>query len=276
MGQLDNETAADASATGGEPSLLEDLDAGVLTLTLNRPERSNAVDGATWEALRERLRHTSDDPAVRAVVLASSGKNFCAGADLGRPSTEAVAERSHLRFMRMVGEVVRDLHDLPVPTIARVPGAAFGAGWNLALACDFVIAAPEARFCQVFTKRGLAVDSGGSWLLPRIVGLQRAKSLVLTARELSAEEALELGLVTELVAARELDDAVAELAAALADGPPIALNLSKALLNESSTVSLAGALEAEARAQTVVLGSEDAAEALRAFAEKRTPRFAGR
>jgi enoyl-CoA hydratase/carnithine racemase len=259
-----------------EKSLLMDLSRGVLTLTINRPARSNAIDPQTWRTLRYELRGAADDPEVRAVVITGSGRNFCAGADLGRTSTGAAADHSHLRFMREVGEVIRTLHHLPMPTIACVQGAAVGAGWNLALACDVVVAAEGARFCQVFARRGLAVDSGGSWLLPKLVGLQRAKELILFARELSAAEAHELGLVTRLVGLAELDDTVWKLATELADGAPIALSLSKALVNESYGADLAHALESEARAQTAVLASEDGAEALAAFVEKRTPRFVGR
>jgi enoyl-CoA hydratase/carnithine racemase len=268
--------AVDAAAPALSTSLLARLDAGVLTLTLNRPDRSNAIDGPTWALLLERLRGVADDPEIRVVVLSSVGKNFCAGADLAQESTGAAAERSHLRFMQMVADVIRSLHHLRVPTIACVSGAAFGAGWNLALACDVVLASDGARFCQVFSRRGLAVDSGGSWLLPRLVGLQRAKEIVLTAREIHADEALDLGLVTRVVPLDDLEDTVAGVAAQLAAGAPIALGLSKAMLNESFAASLDQALESEARAQSVVLASEDGAEALRAFVEKRPPRFTGR
>ena len=257
-------------------TLLLDAANGVLTLTLNRPERSNAIDQATWAALTQTLRDAGENPSIRAVVLAGAGKNFCAGADLSPSGTEAAAEQSHLRFMRAVGETVRTLHHLPVPTVAKVHGAAFGAGWNLALACDLVVATDDARFCQVFARRGLAVDSGASWLLPRLIGLQRAKELALLGTEVSASDAHALGLVTRLAPPDQIDAVVDDVARQLVAGAPMALSLTKSMLNASHGATLDEALEGEARAQSVVLASADGAEALAAFVEKRPPQFVGR
>jgi enoyl-CoA hydratase/carnithine racemase len=151
-----------------------------------------------------------------------------------------------------------------------------GAGWNLALGCDFVVATPESRFCQVFSKRGLSVDLGGSWLLPRMVGLQQAKRLVLLAETINAEEACSLGLVTWVKPAAEIDAFVADLAGRLASGPPVALAQSKGLLNDGADATLQQALANEARAQPGNFATADSIEAYAAFADKREPEFTGR
>jgi 2-(1,2-epoxy-1,2-dihydrophenyl)acetyl-CoA isomerase len=178
--------------------------------------------------------------------------------------------------MTEVNEACLALHRLPIPTIARVDGVAVGAGMNLALGCDFVVASSRARFSEIFVKRGLSVDFGGSWLLPRLVGLHRAKELVLLGDMLGAEQAREWGLVREVVEPAALDDAVARLAGRLLAGPPTAMRLSKRMLNDSFEATLDRALEDEARSQQVNFATEDTAEAGRAFLEKRDPVFTGR
>ncbi|MEN4474452.1 enoyl-CoA hydratase/isomerase family protein [Mycolicibacterium cosmeticum] len=249
--------------------LSEDHD-GVRTLTLNRPERRNAIDPELWLALAQALRaaDTSDD--VRAVVLTGAGGAFCSGADIG--TGEAVHPR---RKLQRLTDVALTLHNLSVPTIAKVTGVAVGAGWNLALGCDFVVATPESRFCQIFAKRGLSVDLGGSWLLPKIVGLQQAKRLVMLADMISAAEAHRLGLVSWVQAATEIDAFVDELAGRLAGGPPFALAQSKALLNDGAAVSFAQAVANEARAQPGNFATTDSGEAYAAFAAERDPSFTG-
>ena len=178
--------------------------------------------------------------------------------------------------MRRLTEVALALHELTVPTIAKVTGVAVGAGWNLALGCDFVVATPESRFCQVFSKRGLSVDLGGSWLLPKLVGLQQAKRLVLLAETIDADEARSLGLVTWVKPAAEIDEFVSDLAGRLAAGPPVALAQSKGLLNDGADATLREALANEARAQPGNFATADSTEAYAAFAEKREPAFTGR
>jgi enoyl-CoA hydratase/carnithine racemase len=178
--------------------------------------------------------------------------------------------------MRRLTDVALLLHELPVSTIAKVTGVAVGAGWNLALGCDLVVATPESRFSQIFAKRGLSVDLGGSWLLPKLVGLQQAKWLALLAETIDAEEAQALNLVTWVVSDEEIDAFVADVAARLVAGPAIALAQTKALLNEGADRTLRDALANEARAQAVNFATADAAEAYAAFAEKREPTFTGR
>ncbi|MDQ4116779.1 MAG: enoyl-CoA hydratase/isomerase family protein, partial [Actinomycetota bacterium] len=191
-----------------DPVLLTHDEGGVRTLTLNRPHRRNAVDRALWDALGEALTAITDDLGVRAVVLTGADGAFCAGADL----SGGVPDEHPLRGMRRVNDVALLLHELPQPTVAAVDGVAVGAGWNLALGCDLVVATPRARFSQIFARRGLSLDFGGSWLLPRIVGLQQAKRIALLADVIGADEARALGLVTDVVAADELDGHVAALA----------------------------------------------------------------
>ncbi|WP_053753667.1 enoyl-CoA hydratase/isomerase family protein [Streptomyces sp. MMG1533] len=253
--------------------LLSSDTGGVRTLTLNRPHRRNAIDPGLWAALRGALTEAAHDRAVRALVLTGAGGAFCSGADL----TAAGDDHRHpLDKVRDLNDVAVLLHELPVPTVAKVTGAAVGAGWNLALGCDLVVATPESRFSQVFARRGLSPDCGGSWLLPRLAGLQQAKRLALLAETIDAEEARSLGLVTWVVPAEGIDAFVSDLAGRLALGPPVALGQTKALLNEAAGRTLREALASEARAQAVNFATADAPEAYSAFAEKREPRFTGR
>jgi 2-(1,2-epoxy-1,2-dihydrophenyl)acetyl-CoA isomerase len=178
--------------------------------------------------------------------------------------------------MRRVGQACLALHQIPQPVIAKVGGVAAGAGLNLALGCDIIVASDDARFSEIFAKRGLTVDFGGSWLLPRLVGLHKAKELVLLADIIDAAQARDLGLVNRVVPASELDAFVDDWARRLAAGPPLALSMSKRLLNESMAMSLDQALEAEALAQNVNFTTKDTTEAMLAFVEKREPRFEGR
>jgi len=178
--------------------------------------------------------------------------------------------------MRTIGSVALALHRLPKPTIAKVDGVAVGAGCNLAFGCDLVVASERARFSEIFSRRGLSIDFGGSWLLPRRLGLHKAKELAFFADLIGAVEAAQLGLVNRVVPADDLDDFVAGWAARLAASPPLALSLTKALLDDSSSMSMATAIEREAEAQAVCIGSEDGREALSAFLEKREARFSGR
>lgn len=254
-----------------EPVLLsEDCD-GVRTLTLNRPRRKNAITPELWIALRDALDRAGRDRSVRALVLTGAGGSFCSGADI------SVADDVHPRDkLQRLTDVALALHELSVPTVAKVTGVAVGAGWNLALGCDLVVATPESTFCQIFSKRGLSIDLGGSWLLPKLVGLQQAKRLALLADTIDAGEAQALNLVTWVVSATEIDAFVNDLTGRLAAGPPIALAQTKALLNEGADRTMRDALANEARAQGVNFATEDAAAAYAAFAQRREPSFTGR
>lgn len=259
-----------------DPVLLTDDADGVRTLTLNRPKRRNALNIELWEALRDALTQAGDDTGVRALVLTGAGGAFCSGADVVAADMSRPADGSHpVNRLRILSEVVLLLQELPKPTIAKVGGAAVGAGWNLALGCDMVVATPESTFSQVFARRGLSVDSGGSWLLPRLVGWQQAKRLIFLAETIGADEAHALNLVTWVVPGEEIDEFVNGLGRRLAAGPPVALAQSKALLHENANGTLRDALAGEARAQAVNFATADAPEAYEAFAEKREPRFTG-
>ena len=181
-----------------------------------------------------------------------------------------------LASMRHVADVALALHRLPQPTIAKVGGVAAGAGANMAFGCDLIVASDEARFTEIFARRGLTIDFGGSWLLPRLVGLHKAKELAFFADILSAKEAETLGVVNRVVPAGELDAFVDDWVRRLAAGPPIALAQTKLLLNNSMGVTLEEALHAEGAAQTVNISTHDTAEAMAAFLGKREPRFEGR
>ncbi|SRR5581483_5648181 len=255
-------------------TLQVDRSDGVVTVTLDRPERKNAINDVMWDELLATFRAiAANADHDRVVVITGAGGAFCSGADIGGG---AAADGNALAHMRHVGDVCASLHDIPQPTIAKVGGVAAGAGLNLALGCDLVVASDEARFSEIFARRGLSVDFGGSWVLPRLVGLHKAKELVLLADIIGAKEAMEIGIVNRVVPASELDAFVDDWARRLAQGPPIALGLSKKLLDQSSAVSLAQALEAEAQAQSLNFTTNDTAEAMLAFVEKRDPRFRGR
>lgn len=254
-------------------TLIVERSEGVVTVTMNRPEKKNAANMTMWRELQATFREIADRSDDRVVVLTGAGGAFCSGADLGDPAT---LEMHHLPRMRLIDSVVVALHRLPQPTIAKVGGVAAGAGCNMALGCDLIVASEDARFSEIFSQRGLSVDFGGSWLLPRLIGLHRAKELVFFADILSAADAASFGLLNRVVPPDELDDFVQGWATRLAAGPPLAMSMSKAMLNNSVAPSIEHAVETEGYAQSVNFGTQDAGEAMRAFIEKRSPTFTGR
>jgi len=254
---------------------------GVGWIVLNRPEARNAMNAEMRQLYLDALQRCGDDPDIRAVVLTGTGKGFCTGADLsgaraaggqgGPPHPGATRDA-----MRPSQRVIRALWDLEKPIVAGVNGVAAGLGAHLAYACDLVIAADDARFIEIFVRRGLAVDAGGGFLLPRHVGLHRAKELVFFGDDLTAQEAERLGLVNRVVPAAELEKAVREWAERLAQGPTFAIGLSKRLLNRSLQADMDTLFAEEAFTQALVAGSEDMREGMRSFMEKRAPAFKGR
>jgi 2-(1,2-epoxy-1,2-dihydrophenyl)acetyl-CoA isomerase len=258
-------------------SLLIERSDGVVTCTLNRPEKKNAVTSEMWVGLIDLFEAVATNPDDRVLVITGAGDGFCSGADLGDSGTAEAASGvgGALAGMRTVGNAALALHDLAKPTIAAVNGVAAGAGCNLALGCDLVIASDRARFSEIFSKRGLTVDFGGSWVLPRLVGVHRAKELVLLADVIDAAEADRIGLVNRVVAHDDLGPTVHELATRLANMAPRALAGSKRLLNQSFAVSLAEAIEAENTTQALMSTTSDTKEAIMSFFEKREPRFTG-
>ena len=262
----------------GSDGLLVEENGPVVTITIDRPEVMNAMTTEMFANFGRICRQVSTDPGVRAVVVTGSGGNFCSGADVGPQGQDAAAEeRPHqLRTMRLISETVIALHELQHPVVAKVRGVAVGAGMNLALGCDMVVASDTARFSEIFARRGLSLDFGGSWLLPRQVGLNRAKELALLAEVIDAAEADRIGLVNRIVAEADLDAHVADVVERIAAGPPLALSMSKALLNNGAQTSMSQALEAEGQAQATNFGTQDTREAARAWIEKRQPEFEGR
>jgi len=257
--------------------LLEAFDSGVVTLALNRPERLNALSADMLAALRDSLARIAAERSVRVVVLTGAGRGFCAGGDVKRMASGAIAYDAPdaVAVLRQKMEVVRTLHDLPKPTIAMVNGPAAGAGLALALACDLRIAGASARFTTAFAKVGLPGDFGGTYLLSAIVGPARARELYLTGDVLDAQQALACGLVTRAVADAELAAVTRDLALRLAAGPPLAYAFMKRNLDAAQTLDLGAVLDLEADHQIAASRTADHAEATRAFVEKRPPAFTG-
>lgn len=247
---------------------------GVVTLTLNRPDKLNSITGAMWGGLRDVFDDVASNRDDRVLVITGAGKGFCSGADLVAQDMPR-GTGGRLEHMRGVGRSAAALRDIGKPTIAKVNGVAAGAGLNLALGCDLVIASDAARFSAIFVQRGLSIDYGGSWLLPRLIGMHKAKELAFLADVIDAAEAERMGIVNRVVPADDLDAAVDTVVARLLQMAPIALAQTKHLLDQAFTVTFAEAVEAEAAAQVVNLSSDDAKEAVRAFMEKRNPQFSG-
>ena len=252
-------------------------DAGVVTVRLNRPERKNAISADMWHGLIDVFDEVAERRDDRVLVITGAGDAFTSGADLTAPGAGDVAHSvgTALYSMRLVGRCALRLHELPKPTIAAVNGVAIGAGCNLALGCDLIVAADTARFSEIFPRRGLSLDFGGSWVLPRLIGLHKAKELAFLGDTVSGEEAERIGLVNRVVPAAELSKAVDELARRVASMPPLQLSIIKRQLNQSYAMSMSDALEFEDVAQSLAFGSKDTAEAITAFVERRDPHFTG-
>jgi 2-(1,2-epoxy-1,2-dihydrophenyl)acetyl-CoA isomerase len=254
------------------------LDNAVAWVTLNRPEQRNAVNAEMRDELIGVFAEARTNADIRAVVLTGSGKGFCTGADLSGPRGQGPSGPGAGReLMKSSSQrLMRAVWDLEKPVVAAVNGVAAGLGSHLAFASDFVIAAAEARFIEVFVRRGIAVDAAGAFLLPRLVGLQKAKEMVFFGDDLSADEAQRIGLVSKVVPADQLEATARTWAERLAQGPTFAIGMSKRLLNRSLESSLETALEEEAMAQMLVTQSEDTREGMTAFMERRQPQFKGR
>jgi 2-(1,2-epoxy-1,2-dihydrophenyl)acetyl-CoA isomerase len=271
-----------------EPPLDEQViareDGGVLWLTLNRPEAANAVTPDQRDRLIALLEDASGRLEVRAVVITATGKHFCTGADL-RNSRQGPVRPEGVPEL-VIGDVARMIHagaqrlitavvDCEKPVIGAINGTAAGIGAHLALACDLVVAAEEARFIEVFVRRGLVPDGAGAWLLPRRIGLQKAKEMMFFGDAVSAAEAERLGLVNRVVPADELEKVAGEWAARLASGPTRSIGLTKALLNRSLDSDRATAFREEALAQELNMQTHDANEGVDAFKERRDPDYLG-
>ncbi len=259
--------------------LIYEVKDGVATLTLNRPDRLNALGGSLRDDLHDAITRSSADSDVRVMVITGAGKGFCSGGDVKamqeakdgkreRPLLEKIAPGRDRTLLAM--------REAPQPIIAAVNGAAAGAGMNLALGCDIRLASTAAKFTQAFVKRGLHPDWGGTYFLPRLVGMAKACELIFTGEIIDAQEALRLGIVNAVYQPEELLPATYELARKIAGGPPVAIRLAKRALYHSEESDLRGALEFETFAQNVCSETEDAREGIKAFVEKRAPQFKGR
>jgi 2-(1,2-epoxy-1,2-dihydrophenyl)acetyl-CoA isomerase len=258
-------------------TILFSVDGGIARLTLNRPDKLNSFNTQMHAEVRDALQRLTGGDA-RVLVLTGAGRGFCAGQDLGDRTVAPGGERVDLgeSIDKYYKPLILALHNLPLPVIAAVNGVAAGAGANIALACDLVIAARSASFVQAFSKIGLLPDSGGTWTLPRLVGDARALGLTLLGGKLAAEQAAAWGMIWQCVDDAEFASSVEALAQQLAAAPTRGLASTKAAIRGSWQHSLADQLDVERDAQRELGRSADYAEGVAAFVEKRSPRFAGR
>jgi len=260
-----------------EHLLIETTAAGVRTITLNRPERLNAVNPRLADELPLAMAQAAHDDAVRVVVITGAGRGFCAGLDLGERSLREDADRAtRLDPYYWVGRWVHSITSCEKPVIAAVNGAAAGAGFGLALACDFRLVSAGATITAGYVRRGLSPDAGVTWFLPRLIGHARATDIILTGRDVRADEAERIGLATTVLADDAFAEGVQRYAAQLAAGAPLALALSKRLLLASADATLDAQLREEFTHIKSCFASADVREAMAAFKEKRVPTFEGR
>ncbi|WP_375485144.1 enoyl-CoA hydratase/isomerase family protein [uncultured Mycobacterium sp.] len=264
-----------------QPGVLSETCGGIMTITLNRPEAANALRPDDRDAVIALLSAADADADVRVAVLRANGKHFCAGADMAsladrRSTVDKQVLDPMRRIMNGAQKLVAAVLDCSKPVITAVQGAATGLGAHLVYASDLVIATENAYFAESFVKRGLVVDGGGCYLLPRRIGMQKSKEMAFFGEKLTASEALALGLVNRVVTPGELDSAVAQFAERLAAAPTTAITLTKRLLNDSPDSNRANAFLAEAMAQEVQSYAHDSKEGVQAFIEKRSTKFTGR
>ena len=265
-----------------ETIMVEKREGGILVITLNRPERMNALTDRSYTELYSALDDAENDNESRVVVLTGAGKAFCAGADFSPEEDQrrglSRASAAEVRHQLKVGpqKVTSKLYGLSKPTIAMVNGGAVGLGLDFALACDIRVGSRQSRFRVAFTRMGLVPGDGGAWLLPRVIGLPKALQITFTAELVEAEEACRLGLLNELADHEELEERTMALARKIAQGPPLAIGLDKVLLHNGMETDLATAMELAAFAQGICATSEDHREAVAAFQEKREPVFRGK
>lgn len=267
-----------------ETPVLAALEGGVLTLTLNRPQRLNAMSHPLIEAMNVQLKRAREDSAVRAILLTGTGRGFCAGADLagpgpGDPTGDPAAggQRDVGAVMdRIFNPMIRAMRDLPKPIVAAVNGVAAGGGANLALACDIVIAARSARFDQAFVRISLIPDLGGTWFLPHTVGDARARALAMLGSSVPAEEAQRMGMIWQVVDDAALVDEAGKIASRLASGPTLSYAAIKNAINAAATNTLDQQLDLERDSQRELGRSADFKEGVAAFLAKRAPNFTGR
>jgi 2-(1,2-epoxy-1,2-dihydrophenyl)acetyl-CoA isomerase len=258
-----------------QPVLLDKVEGGVLTLTLNRPERLNALNGALIEALSAGIKRAGTDPECRAVLITGAGRGFCAGADLANRAFAPGDARPDLgeALEKGLNPIIRGIRNLPKPVVCAVNGPAAGAGANIALACDIVLAAKSAQFLQAFARIGLIPDAGGTFVLPRLVGDARARALMMLAEPIAAEQAQAIGMIYRAVDDEDLMGEAHTIAERLAAGSTHALGLMKRALAASPTNALDAQLDLERDLQREAGRSDDYMEGVRAFLDKRPAKF---
>lgn len=256
-------------------SVLVEKKGGVWVIRFNMPETMNPLVKKLRIELKHALREFQADQKARVAVLTGSGKAFCAGGSLKEFSDGMNAVEAH-DFMHDVNEIITAITSIDKPIIACVNGVAIGAGFNMALACDIIIASTKSIFSQAFSKVGLLVDMGGNYFLPRIIGIHKAKELLFTGKSLTAEEALHMGIVNQVIPPEELEAHALAFAMQVAQGPAKALAMAKTIMLKSMELSLGDVLEYEAMAQAICMQTEDHREGVQAFFGKRSPVFKGR
>ena len=249
----------------------------VATLTLNRPEKLNAINEKMIEELGSVMTKVSQDRNVRVLVITGAGRAFCSGADVGDMAKAAAGATMEIRhWTQMAHRVILAITDLERPVIAKVNGVAVGIGCSLALSADMIISSENAQFSLIFSQIGLIPDGGSLFHLPRLVGPCKAKELIFTARKVNAKEAERIGLINKAVPAEKLDNEISMLTRQLAEGPTTAFGMAKKIMNKGLSMDLSSVLECEASGQALVGTTEDAREGVMAFLEKRKPQFKGK
>jgi 2-(1,2-epoxy-1,2-dihydrophenyl)acetyl-CoA isomerase len=256
-------------------TLISERKGGIATLTLNRPEKLNALNMKMAKELGSAVAEIVKDRVVRTLIITGAGRGFCSGADVGDMAEAAVPVETRY-WTQMAHKVILALTNLEKPVIAKVNGAAVGIGCSLALSADIIIASENARFSLIFSRIGLIPDGGSLFHLPRLVGPAKAKELIFTAKMVDAKEAERIGLINKEVPANELDNEVNKLAKQLAEGPTVAFGMAKKIINKGLSMDLSSVLECEAFGQTIAGTTEDAREGVMAFLEKREAVFKGR
>jgi 2-(1,2-epoxy-1,2-dihydrophenyl)acetyl-CoA isomerase len=257
-----------------ENSVLIEKKDGIGTLFLNRPETKNSIDRKTLQQMLEALSEFKNDLAVKTIVITGKGKAFCAGGDLmDLVSIDDIIEARN--FIALAGKLVSTIRDLGKPVIAMVNGIAAGAGFNIALACDIVFCAKSSKFMQSFSKIGLVPDCGGMYLLPKVIGLHKAKELMFTGDMIDAETAEKMGLVNRVVEEEKLEEETYKFASQLVSSAPLAIMMMKRVLNQGE-LTLDTVLELETDLQSICMQTKDHKEGVRAFQEKRQPIFKGK
>jgi enoyl-CoA hydratase/carnithine racemase len=260
-------------------TLLLEKNEGIAVLTLNRPERMNALNPKMSEELAQALQEVNQDDEARVLVVTGAGKAFCTGADVGGMSAEERKPKGAeeiRRGFRNIQAIILGLHRLEKPTIAMINGAAVGGGFDLACSCDLRTGSEHARFMVAFTRIGLFPGWGGTWLYPRIIGVPKAAEMLFTGDFMEAKEAERYGLLNRLIPAADLEKETMSLARRIADGPPIAIRLAKMQLYKGLDMDLETALQVAAACETITLTSEDHKEGVAAFREKRRPHYKGK